>query len=300
MRRHTWSAEALEAQGLRFDTRRLRPTRQDLPFGYIELHTQGILTIAWQTSLSSRWTYWRIYPDPVIASLTDMQCHASIPNVNDDPKPNPVYHSQDPLPQEATSMLRIAMRWTCRLHAHTPIATWNDMHVVDGAQQWFAGTAVYIRAMGIAYSAPSSLPPDFELRVYCVYQVDHVWQHEYVLVRIDRARQIVTVQHDRARVSQRQRTIQTVELARIQALAGLEAFDRWVLHQALRMHTCADTLLAEQGTHSSAQEPLPPLTHARRRELAAREKAWYMRAPGRWPLGSQTTACREAAKQPRS
>ncbi|WFD26022.1 hypothetical protein MNAN1_000997 [Malassezia nana] len=252
--------------------------------------------------MSSHWTYWRIYPDPVIATLTDVQRHASIPDVSEDPKPNPVHHSRDPLPQEATSMLRIAMRWTCRLHAHTPIASWNDMHVADGARQWFPGTAVHIQAMGIAYSAPSSLPPDFELRVYCAYQVDHVVQHEYVLVRIDRARQMVTVQHDHARVSQRRRTIQTVELARIQALTGLEAFDRWVLHQALRMHTCADTLLAELGTHSSARELPPPLTPTRRKELAAREKAWYMRAraPGLGPLGSQSTACRKAAKQPRS
>jgi len=306
MRRHTWAAEALKAQGLQFDTRRLCPARQSLPFGFVELHEQGILTLAWRRLPSTQWSYWRIYPDPVEATLTDLPYDGSIPNVDDDPRPSQVPHCDNPLPRDAAYTLHIAMRWVCRLHAHTPIGSWDDMHVANGVQQWFGDRAVYIRAMAIAYSAPPQQPPDFELRVYCVHQLDHAWQHDGVYIRIDRARKTVTVQHDQARATQQRRTIQTVGLARTQSMAETDithAFDRWVLHQALRMHTCADTLLAQHAALRMAPDPPKPLSPDRRRELAVREKAWYMRRPGAWPLSRRaqpSTECREAAKQPRS
>mgnify|MGYP001759561437 FL=1 len=307
MRRHTWAREMLEAQGLHFDTRRLPHTKQTLPFGYIELHKHGILTIAWHPSRPAHWSYWRIYPDPVIATLTDVPCGASIPDVDDDPRPTRAPNSHDPPPRDAAYTLHVAIRWICRLHAHTPIGAWDDMHVANGVRQWFAGTAVYTRATAIAYSAPPQQPPDFELRVYCMHRVNQAWQHDCVLIRIDRARKIVRVQHDQACASQKRRTMETVEFGRTQSILETEvmhAFDRWVLHQALRMHTCADTLLAQQSAHSIAPEPSKPLSPERRRKLLEREKTWYMRRRALWPLGrSRLEArmeCREAAKQPRS
>ncbi|WFD18979.1 hypothetical protein MCAP1_001192 [Malassezia caprae] len=144
------------------------------------------------------------------------------------------------------------MRWICRLHAHTPIGSWDDMHVANGVQQWFAGRAAYIRATAITYSAPLQQPPDFELRVYCVHQLDHAWQHDGVYIRIDRARKSVTSMAD---------------------TDVTHAFDRWVLRQALRMHTCADTLLAQHTALGMAADQPKPLSPDRRRELAARERA---------------------------
>ena len=280
-----WSLSALSSEGFRgLDTLGLAPILQETHSGYLQIHLNGSLTVAWQNSTEgdrNMWQYWHILPEDQIAILTRSK---QIPTNYDTNALTKRHISSD-----AWEALQRATRWLHRVHAHTPIVKWYDVYASEQVKQTYSTTSSHV--MGIVYSTTRDGVPDIELRLHCMHT-----KHEYISVRVSRERRQVTLQQyaDTAQMKHEATTLKTMSLEAAQEIhhqAKDSSLQHWAIRKALAMQASADLMRAYIQPSVTPVSP-KPLTHQRRQDLQVKERAWYERRNAAWPFDNASRRCR--------